>query len=478
MAYSYVTGPYSAVYYPPSSSVGRKIRARLYYQITETATTYKIDAYGQGTIYKDNVGCTLYGKLNLTGKSEITGNHVYHYSSSGTNHTEVYYTMCSGMSRTWNKTTSTQSATASMYVYWSSSDANSKATKTFTIPALKKYSVTFNANGQGTAPATQSIYHGYKATKPTDPTATGYTFGGWYTDAACTSTKAWNWNTAITSAITLYAKWTLNKYAVTYNANGGTGAISTQYQEHGSSINLYTASGASGDTGFSRELHTLMNWNTRADGAGTTYSFGSAYSANAAVTLYAQWRNDYTAATLTNCQAYRVKGPTNSQNPNTPSDDSGYIRIMANYTVSKLISSYSATQPTNLQNTITVSINGSTVKTETKSAPGSIDFITSGTYPLEQIHTITITITDSYNRSVSNTLKVARAIYPIDLYGMTDSNNTKVYMGVMHPYVTGQQLTITNTYVDGDVYLVTDNNAAVGTVDQQLSTALTALGWS
>lgn len=76
-----------------------------------------------------------------------------------------------------------------------------------------KYTVTFNANGHGTAPAPQTVsYFGY-ATEPARPTASGYTFGGWYTDAACT--RAFDFNTAINSNITLYAKWTKSLTAIT-----------------------------------------------------------------------------------------------------------------------------------------------------------------------------------------------------------------------------------------------------------------------
>ncbi len=71
------------------------------------------------------------------------------------------------------------------------------------IPA---YTVTFNNNGNGSAPATQTVISGDKPTKPADLTADGYTFGGWYTDSACT--KAYDFNSEVTSNITLYAKWT------------------------------------------------------------------------------------------------------------------------------------------------------------------------------------------------------------------------------------------------------------------------------
>ncbi|MGM9838373.1 MAG: InlB B-repeat-containing protein [Paludibacteraceae bacterium] len=68
------------------------------------------------------------------------------------------------------------------------------------------YTVTFNDNGHGTAPASQTVNSGEKATKPADPTAEGYTFGGWYKEAACTT--AYDFNTAVTKDITLYAQWT------------------------------------------------------------------------------------------------------------------------------------------------------------------------------------------------------------------------------------------------------------------------------
>ena len=68
------------------------------------------------------------------------------------------------------------------------------------------YTVTFNANGHGTAPAAQTVESGGTATTPTSPTASGYTFGGWYTEAACTN--EFSFSTTINADITLYAKWT------------------------------------------------------------------------------------------------------------------------------------------------------------------------------------------------------------------------------------------------------------------------------
>ena len=69
-----------------------------------------------------------------------------------------------------------------------------------------EYTVTFNANGHGTAPAAQTITSGGTATEPTAPTAEGWNFGGWYQDATCS--VAFDFATPITVDIVLYAKWT------------------------------------------------------------------------------------------------------------------------------------------------------------------------------------------------------------------------------------------------------------------------------
>ncbi len=66
------------------------------------------------------------------------------------------------------------------------------------------YTVTFNSNG-GSSVSSQTVEEGEKASKPTDPTRDGYTFGGWYTDSACT--QAYDFNTEVSGNITLYAKW-------------------------------------------------------------------------------------------------------------------------------------------------------------------------------------------------------------------------------------------------------------------------------
>ena len=89
----------------------------------------------------------------------------------------------------------------------------------FKLGAVESWTVTFNSNG-GSACDTKFVATADgKLAKPADPTRDGYTFGGWFTDEACT--QAYDFSTPVTADLTLYAKWTKN--AVNPGGNGGSG---------------------------------------------------------------------------------------------------------------------------------------------------------------------------------------------------------------------------------------------------------------
>ncbi len=68
------------------------------------------------------------------------------------------------------------------------------------------YSIVFDSNGHGNTISRQRVAEGNRISVPSNPTASGYTFGGWYKEPEC-KTK-WNFNNPIYSDVTLYAKWT------------------------------------------------------------------------------------------------------------------------------------------------------------------------------------------------------------------------------------------------------------------------------
>ena len=65
--------------------------------------------------------------------------------------------------------------------------------------------VTFVANGHGTAPEVQLVETGKTATVPDKPKESGWLFGGWYSDKACT--EKFDFDTPIMGDIWLYAGW-------------------------------------------------------------------------------------------------------------------------------------------------------------------------------------------------------------------------------------------------------------------------------
>ena len=69
------------------------------------------------------------------------------------------------------------------------------------------YTVGFDMNGHGTAIDAVSVLSGCKLMKP-EPTADGWYFFGWYTDAACTAGNEYDFDDAVTSNMTLHALWT------------------------------------------------------------------------------------------------------------------------------------------------------------------------------------------------------------------------------------------------------------------------------
>ncbi len=82
--------------------------------------------------------------------------------------------------------------------------------------AVSSGTVTFDYNYKGAAKPYAKYPAGDedKVAKPKDPILSGYTFGGWFTDEACTT--AFDFSTKISGAKTLFAKWTASDASVPY----------------------------------------------------------------------------------------------------------------------------------------------------------------------------------------------------------------------------------------------------------------------
>ena len=154
---------------------------------------------------------------------------------------------------------------------------------------------------QGTAAAGSVDFELNKA-----PTLEGYTFEGWYaeenlvnevyTESDSVITVGYNEPYTVTNkekvTLTLYAKWTPNKYTVVYDKNGDDKAGITGTTAN--STHVYDVEKPLTTNGYSRTGYTFIGWNTKADGTGHSYGNGEVVKnltadPNGTVKLYAQW---------------------------------------------------------------------------------------------------------------------------------------------------------------------------------------------
>ncbi|MTA90273.1 MAG: hypothetical protein F2536_05110, partial [Actinobacteria bacterium] len=234
-----------------------------------------------------------------------------------------------------------------------SAGANYSPTSTTTIYAkwtANSNTVTFKSNFVGGAnDATQSIVSG-TATNLTSTsfTRTGYTFAGWNTLADGTGTNYTNGESVtLTGALTLFAKWTVATYTITYNYNsatGGNSVASGTFTTGGSNLVLPVPT---------RTGYTFAGWFDDSGFAGS--ALGSSISATSSKTIYAKWDAatftvlyDYNSATGGNTTASNTftTGST-AITPPTPTK-TGYTFAgwfeSSSFTGSAVSSSYTTTQ--------------------------------------------------------------------------------------------------------------------------------------
>ena len=206
----------------------------------------------------------------------------------------------------------------------------------YSYSVKKTYTVSFNANGGISAPSSQTKIHGETLTiTSAKPTREGYDFKGWATSSSATSaTYAAGGSYTSNANVTLYAVWQKTIFTVSYNANGGSGTMSSLTIATDAKANL-TANA------FTRTGYTFDGWNTAANGSGTSYADTASVKNlttenGATITLYAQWSQcpagTYSAnGTCVTCPkgSYCVNGVENSCPDGTYADKEGMSECTA-----------------------------------------------------------------------------------------------------------------------------------------------------
>ncbi len=146
------------------------------------------------------------------------------------------------------------------------------------IVEAEECSVTFETSGGSKVDGTK-VKNGEKVNQPSDPTREGYTFGGWYRKPSCLETDKWDFTkNNVTADITLYAKWTANKYTVTFKIDGE--VYKTQSVEYDK---------APKEEKPEREGHTFNGWYTdELCSAESKFDFKSG-KVKGETTLYGKW---------------------------------------------------------------------------------------------------------------------------------------------------------------------------------------------
>ena len=215
----------------------------------------------------------------------------------------------------------------------------------------------------------------------------------------------------------------ISTYTITYNANNGSGAPSSQTKVQNVDLTLST-------TVPTRSGYQFAGWNTSANGSGTSYAAGAVYSENSNVTLYAQWKQVFTITYNANSGSgapsdqSKVQGdtitlstnkPTKTGNTftgwNTSSGGSGTSYAAgATYSADSSITLYAQWKPNVV--TIKFNINGGTLKS---SSPYAVDSNGNVTRDGKPLHTMnyndTIISTGLPNYNNSSWLNIAKTGY-------------------------------------------------------------------
>lgn len=169
----------------------------------------------------------------------------------------------------------------------------------WTVYAKWTYTITYEKN-DGTTATTLTHLAGVALTAPTQPTRTGYSFGGWFTNSSLADAYEYTFGSAPTTGnFTLYAKWTLETYTITYNCIGGN-TNQTTYTIEDSAFSLDVPSGTDPlNPALEAESYYFNGWYNNSAYTGTAITEIDPATTHEDMELYAAQSNNIHVASST-----------------------------------------------------------------------------------------------------------------------------------------------------------------------------------
>lgn len=190
----------------------------------------------------------------------------------------------------------------------------------------------------------------------------------------------------------------LQSWNVTYNANGGSGAPSAQKKYYGKALKLSSATPT-------RSGYTFQGWATSSGGS-VAYKAGASYTGDAALSLYAVWRANAAAPTISKFVAYRSSADGTRDDSST-----SHVTFNLSWTMDSGASSRSVV--------FTYKIDNGSGVTKTVSSPavsGSAKQTYAVTLAGTSRMTVTATVTDSTHKlTATRTVTISLVFKPFHM---------------------------------------------------------------
>lgn len=243
-----------------------------------------------------------------TSQGSISFNHSVNSSWSDSNQTKIYETTTPYVH---NRGTSAQ--TYKIYAKLSGVDwvdGTMYVNSSYTVPALKTYTVGYDAKGGKGEPGDQIKYHGTTLTLSAQtPSRPGYMFRYWLSSAQNQEYHPGAFY-GHNESTTMQAQWMPYTYPVTYDANGGTGAPDSEAKVQDQPLTLSAVVPT-------RTNYKFLGWGRTKTATTAAYRPSDIFAENTALTLYAVWELAYTPPTINELSIYRCNANGNADDYGT-----------------------------------------------------------------------------------------------------------------------------------------------------------------